>query len=152
MLYSQIQADRVTALRTGDSRLVGVLKLVLSELAYAKVDYKKAGAAGDIGGDLPDEEVIRVLTKEAKKRRDGAEIYLKAGSVERADEERYELEVIERYLPEMMSEAEVAVEIAKIASETGLSGGRLIGAAMSKLRGRVEAGVVQKVVTQMDHG
>lgn len=139
MLYSQIKTDRLVAQKAGDSRLVGVLKLILSELSYAQVDYKD--------GELPDEEVIRVLMKEMKKRRDSVEIYKKVGSDDRVADEEYELGVIEKYLPTMMSEEEVSMEIDKVALETGLTGGRLMGAVMGKLKGKVEGSVVQRLVS-----
>jgi hypothetical protein len=147
MLYSQIQADRLAAQKAGDSRLVRILKLILSELAYAQVDFKAAMPTGR-QGELPDEEVIRVLMKEAKKRKDGIEIYDKAGSIERASEERYELKMIENYLPQMMSEEEVRVEVSKTAAETGLTGGRLMGAVMGRLKGKAEGSLVQRIVTE----
>ena len=71
MLYSKIKTDLTTAQKAVDSKLVRVLKLLSSELSYAQVDYK--------AGELPDEEVVRVLMKEAKKRRDSIEIYEKLG-------------------------------------------------------------------------
>jgi uncharacterized protein YqeY len=145
MLYSQIQADRLAAQKAGDSRLVRILKLILSELAYAQVDFKAAMPTGR-QGELPDEEVIRVLMKEAKKRKDSIEIYTKVASPERVEEEKYELSVIQGYLPQMMSEEEVVAEVTKVAAETSLVGGRLMGAVMGKLKGKVEGGVVQKVV------
>lgn len=120
--------------------MVGILKLIVSELSYAQVDFKR--------GELPDEEVVRVLIKEAKKRKDSIEIYEKVGSVERAMAEKHELVVIEEYLPQMMSEEEVSAEVIKIASETGLTGGRLMGAVMGKLKGKVDGSLVQKVVNQ----
>lgn len=138
MMYSQIQNDRLVAQKAGDSRLVRILKLILSELAYAQVDYK--------AGELPDEEVVRVLMKEAKKRKDSIEIYEKLGSTERVEEEKYELIKIQDYLPQMMSEAEVLAEVTKVAAETGLTGGRLMGAVMGKLKGKADGSVVQKLV------
>jgi len=120
--------------------LVGVLKLIVSELSYAQVDFKS--------GELPDGEVIRVLMKEAKKRKDSIEIYTKVDSPERAEEEKYELGVIEGYLPQMMSEDEVVAEVSKISNETGLTGGKLMGAVMGKLRGKADGSVVQKVVSE----
>ncbi|KKT72450.1 MAG: hypothetical protein UW68_C0037G0017 [Candidatus Collierbacteria bacterium GW2011_GWB1_44_6] len=140
MLYTKIKEDITAAQKAGDSRLVGALKLLSSELSYAQVDYKE--------GELPDEEVVRVLMKEAKKRRDSIEIYTKASSAERADQEKYELGIIEKYLPQMMSETEVAEVVDKTATETGLTGGKLMGAVMVKLRGKVEGSVVQKVVNE----
>ena len=140
MLYSKIKMDLTTAQKAADSKLVRVLKLMSSELSYAQVDFK--------GRELPDEEVVRVLMKEAKKRKDSIEIYEKVGSPERVAEEKFELGVIESYLPQMMSEAEVEAEVAKVAVETGLVGGRLMGAVMGKLKGRVEGGVVKKIVDE----
>lgn len=140
MLYSKLKEDLVSAQKAGDSRLVQALKLIVSELSYAQVDFK--------GGELPDEEVVRVLMKEAKKRRDSISVYLNAGSEERADSEKYELEVISKYLPQMMGEAEVEAEIARTAQETGLTGGRLMGAVMAKLKGKVEGSVVQQLVNK----
>lgn len=118
--------------------MLGILKLILSELAYAQVDYKQ--------GELPDEEVVRVLRKEAKKRNDAIEIYEKVGETARADQEKYELSIIEKYLPQMMAEADVEVEVAKIAAETGFAGGRLMGAVMGKLKGKADGSVINKIV------
>ena len=139
MLYSQLKSESVAALRAGDSRLLGALKLLLSELSYAKVDNKTE--------ELSDEEVVRVLGKEAKKRKDSIEIYKKVGDVARTDQEKYELSLIEKYLPILMSDAEVEVEVAKIAAETGLTGGRLMGAVMGKLKGKADGGVINKIVS-----
>lgn len=140
MLYTKIKEDLTTAQKAGDARLVGALKLLISELSYAQVDFK--------GGELPDEEVVRVLMKEAKKRQDSIAVYLNAGAGDRAEAEKYELDIIRSYLPQMMGEADVEAEIAKTAQETGLLGGRLMGAVMGKLRGKVEGSVVQKLVNQ----
>lgn len=137
MLYSQIKSESVTALKAGDNRLLGALKFILSEMGYA-IDLRK--------GEPADEEVIRVLTKEAKKRRDAIEIYEKAGDVARTDQEKYELALIEKYLPSLMPESEVEAEVAKIAAETGLTGGRLMGAVMGKLRGKADGSVINKIV------
>lgn len=129
-----------SAQKAGDTRLLDALRLMVSELSYAKVDFK--------GDELPDEEVVRVLMKEAKKRKESIEIYEKAGAQPRADQESYELSIISKYLPTMMSEAEVEIEVAKIAQETGLTGGKLMGAVMGKLRGRTEGNVINKIVNE----
>lgn len=118
--------------------MLAALRLMLSELSYAQVDYKQ--------GELPDEEVIKILTKEAKKRKEAFEIYEKVGETVRADQEKYELSIIEKYLPKLMGEAEIEAEIVKIAEETGLTGGRLMGAVMGKLRGKADGTVINKIV------
>jgi uncharacterized protein YqeY len=140
MLYLQIKTDRVEAQKAADARLVRILKLLLSELSYAQVDYKD--------GELPDVEVVRVLMKEMKKRKDSIAVYEKVGSMDRVEEEKYELSIIEKYLPQMMSEDEVRGEIEKTAKDTGLTGGRLMGAVMGKLKGKVEGSVVQRLVNE----
>lgn len=140
MLYTKIKEDQTAALKAGDAKLLRVLKLLTSELSYAQVDFK--------GGELPDEEVTRVLMKEAKKRRDSIALYLNAGDSDRAEEEKYELEVIQSYMPAMMGEDDVEAEIARTADETGLRGGRLMGAVMGKLKGKVEGSVVQQIVNK----
>lgn len=139
MLYSQLHSEAVTAQKAGDSRLLNALRLMLSELSYAQVDFKE--------GELPDEEVIKILTKEAKKRKEAFEIYEKAGETVRADQEKYELSIIEKYLPKLMEEAEIEAEIVNIAKETGLSGGRLMGAVMGKLRGKADGAIINKIVS-----
>ena len=117
--------------------MLGALKLLLSELSYARVDNKSE--------ELPDEEVIRVLSKEAKKRKDSIEIYEKVGDVARTDQEKYELALIEKYLPSMMAEADVEAEVAKIAAETGVTGGRLMGALRGQLKGKADGGTIHKI-------
>ena len=140
MLYSQIKSDSLVAQKAGDAKLLGVLRLVLSELSYAQVDHRE--------GDLPDEEVIKVLFREAKKRKEAIEIYEKAGDQGRAFQEKYELEIIGKYLPEMMGESEVMVEIDKVAEETGLRGGRLMGAVMGRLKGKADGALINRLVMQ----
>ena len=104
------------------------------------------------GADLPDEKVVQVLMKEAKKRRDSIEVYTKVNSPERVVEEEYELSIIEKYLPKMMSEEEVLKEIEVTSVETGLVGGRLMGAVMAKLKGKVEGAMISRLVNEKNKG
>jgi uncharacterized protein len=138
MLYAQLKSEAVAAQKAGDKRVLDSLRLLLSELSYAKVEAKT--------DDLPDEVVIRVLGKEAKKRKDSIEIYEKMGETVRLEQERFELSMIEKYLPQLMSEADVEIEVSKVAAETGLTGGRLMGAVMGRLKGKADGGVINKIV------
>ena len=144
MLYQRIKSDMTSAQKSGDSRLLDAIRLIVSELSYAQVDFKD--------GELPDESVVRVLMKEAKKRKESMDIYEKAGAQSRFDQERYELGVITKYLPEMMSEADVEIEVEKVAKETGLSGGKLMGAVMGRLKGKAEGAVINKIVNEKYKG
>lgn len=119
--------------------MLNALRFIISELSYA-IDLRK--------GEPADEEVFRVLNKEAKKRKDAIEIYEKVGETTRADQEKYELAIIEKYLPALMPVVEVEAEVAKIAAETGLTGGRLMGAVMGRLKGKADGSVINKIVSE----
>lgn len=139
-MFNQLKQDLLVAQKGGDAFLLGVLKLLLTEISYANADFKS--------GEPSDEMATKVLFKEAKKRKDAIEVYTKIGSVEKIESETKELEIIEKYLPKLMSESEAEVEIDKIAAESGITGGRLMGLVMGKLKGKVDGGVVQKIVNE----
>ena len=137
MLFEQIKTDVTKAQKERNAVLLGVLRLLVSELRYKEIDSQ---------GELTDDLVIGVLQKEAKKRAESIEIYEKVGDKARADVERYELEVIGAYLPKMMTEKEVEIEMDRIAAESPLRGGQLVGVVMGKLRGKTDGGLVAKIV------
>jgi uncharacterized protein YqeY len=138
-LFDQIKTDVTKAQKERNSGLLNVLRLLVSELKYKEIDS---------AGNLTDDLVVGVLQKEAKKRQESIDIYTKVGDAARADAEKYELEVINAYLPQMMSEAEVESEVDKIAAESPLRGGQLVGVVMGKLRGKADGGLVAKIVNQ----
>src|SRR3989344_3752009 len=117
-LFDQIKTDVTRAQKERNSGLLNVLRLLVSELKYKEID-----AAGNLTDDL----VIGVLQKEAKKRQESIDIYAKVGDSARADAERYEFSVINGYLPQMMTEAEVEAEVDNIANTSPLRGGQLVG-------------------------
>jgi len=112
------------------------LRMVLSAIQNAEV-------AGDEAIVLSDDQAIKVLQSEAKKRAESAQIYADAGRTEAAAKERAELAVIEAYLPAAMSDDEVAAivadEIAKAAA-SGQTGGKAMGAVVKAVRDRVGSG------------
>ena len=136
-LFEKIKTDITKAQKERNGMLLGVLRLLVSELRYKEIDSR---------GELTDEVVIGVLQKEAKKRTESIEIYAKVGDKARADAERYELEIINSYLPRMMGEAEVEIEVDKIAAGSPLRGGQLVGVVMGQLRGKADGGLVAKIV------
>ncbi|MEK7525248.1 MAG: GatB/YqeY domain-containing protein [Patescibacteria group bacterium] len=136
MLIDQIKTEIVKAQKEQNAKLLGVLRLLVSELNYKAID----------AGALTDELVVGVLQKEAKKRQESIDIYMKVGDVARTDAEKYELEIIATYLPKMLGEAEVEAEVDKIAAESPLRGGQLVGVVMGKLRGKADGGLVAKIV------
>lgn len=136
MLIDQIKAELVKAQKEQNARLLGCLRLLVSELNYKAID----------SGALTDEIVISVLQKEAKKRQEAIDIYTKVGDSGRADQEKYELAIINMYLPKMMDEAAVEAEVDRVAAESPLRGGQLVGVVMGRLRGKADGGLVARIV------
>lgn len=134
-LKETIKKDLFDAQKVADVKKVAILKLLWSEIGYLTVDKK---------GD--DEGVLSMLKREARKRKDAILIYEKAGDENRRENERYELKVIEGYLPEEMGEKEIKKVVEQVTKETGLTGGQLIGVVMKKLSGRADGKLVAKVV------
>jgi uncharacterized protein YqeY len=132
----RIKADITEAMRAREEAKLSTLRMVLSAIQNAEV-------AGDEAIVLTDDQVIKVLQSEAKKRAESAQIYADAGRTEAAAKERAELVVIEAYLPAAMSDDEVAAivadEIAKAAA-AGQTGGKAMGVVVKAVRDRVGSG------------
>ena len=128
-LTERVKSDLTTAMKAGEKDRVGTLRLVLSEL-------QKAAKEGS------DDDVLTVLTREAKKRREAAEAFDGAGRGELADNERAEQAVLEDYLPAQLSDEELAALVAAAIGETGSQGqqamGQVMKAVQPKVAGRAE--------------
>lgn len=115
-LSQQIQADMVAAMKAHDDLTRSTLRMVISAIKTEQV-------AGDSARELTDDEVISVLNREVAKRRDSAESYTSGNRPELAAKELAEIEVVQRYLPADLTEAEVdgiiADELAAVAAQTG---------------------------------
>ena len=139
MIFEKIREDQTNAQKSRDMRLLGVLRLLTSSLNYKMIDLKV--------DTLPDEVATAVLRIEVNRRKEAIEIYERAKDELRTEQEKYELEVIERYLPQLMGEEEVRKIVEETAKESGKSGGQLIGLVMAKLRGRADGGMVARIVS-----
>lgn len=115
-LKAQMKSDLTTAMKAKNKLVVSTLRMVLSAVQYEEV-------AGKSARELTDEEVLRVLTKETKKRAESAEAFASAGREELAAKERAEAEVISAYLPAQLTDAEVtelaARAVAAVVESTG---------------------------------
>lgn len=104
----------------------------------------------ELGTPLTEAEELQLLTKQAKQRRDSMDQFVKNGREDLAVTEREELEVIERFLPQQLSEDEIRAEVTKIISETGASGmkdmGRVMGIASQKMAGRADGKIISGIV------
>lgn len=119
-LKARLRDDLTTAIKGKDELTKSTLRMALSAITAAEV-------AGDTARELGDDEVLKVLVKEAKKRAESAEAFDGAGRAELAGKERAEAEVLARYLPTQLSDAEVEAlaerAVAQVATETGATPG-----------------------------
>lgn len=119
-LKARLRDDLTTAIKSKDELTKSTLRMALSAITAAEV-------AGDTARELGDDEVLRVLAKEAKKRAESAEAFDGAGRAELAGKERAEAEVLARYLPTQLTDAEVEAlaerAVARVAADTGATPG-----------------------------
>lgn len=145
-LKQQLQDDLTTAIKGRDELTAATLRMALSAITNEEVAGKEARA-------LSDDDVLTVLGREAKKRREAAEAFDSAGHADRAQRERDELGVLERYLPQQLSDAEVTAIVEAAVAQvvaTGQSGPSAMGAVMKlvqpQVRGRADGGAVSSLV------
>jgi uncharacterized protein YqeY len=128
-LKEQLRADLNDAMRARDQVRMRTLRMALTSITNEEV-------AGASARELTNDEVLRVLTREAKKRREAAEAFTGAGRAEQAQAERAEGEVLAGYLPAQLSDDELAALVAAIA-ETGVAGPGGIGQVMKAVTPQV---------------
>lgn len=142
-LKERLREDLTEAIRSRDEITSGTIRMVLSAITNEEVSGKSAR-------ELTDAEVITVLSREAKKRREAAEAFDAGDRAEKATLERAEGEVIARYLPAQLSEAELAQMIKDAITETGASGPAGMGLVMKvlspKIAGRADGATVSSAV------
>ena len=138
-----LKADLTEAIRSSDKLLSGTIRMVLTAITNEEVAGKEARV-------LTDDEIITVLSREAKKRREASEEFAKAGRDEKAAEEKAEGEVIARYLPAQLSEDEIKKIIADAVAKTGAAGpadmGKVMGAIKPLIAGKADGALVSSLV------
>lgn len=147
MLKQQLQDDVKAAMLAGDALRVETLRGLKSVILYAEVAAKKREGDG-----ISDEEIVTLFAKESKKRTESAELYVKGGAQEKADKELAEKAIIDAYLPEQLSEADLAKLIDEIIVEQGAEGmqamGKVIGAVKAKAGNSADGALVAKLVKE----
>ncbi|WP_375493929.1 GatB/YqeY domain-containing protein [uncultured Jatrophihabitans sp.] len=129
-LKATLRADMNTALKAHDELTTATLRMALAAVTTEEV-------SGSTARELTDDEVQRVLAKEAKKRREAAEAFTGAGRSELADRELAEGEVLARYLPSQLDDDELAELVRAAVAESGASEPRQMGAVMKLVQPRV---------------
>lgn len=129
-LKNRLSGDLRAAMKAREGTVTGTLRMALAAVRSAEV-------AGKAARELSDDEVLGVLTKEAKKRREAADAYAQAGRTELVDQELAELAVIERYLPAQLSDQELADLVARAVAAGGFAGRSAMGPAMKAVQAEV---------------
>ncbi len=143
MLKQRLQDDMKAAMKSGDKKRLGVIRLILAAVKQREVDERV---------ELDDDQVLVVLDKMVKQRRDSIDQYEQAGRDDLAAQEQFEIGVLQEYLPEALSEAEIADLLAQAIADSGAESmrdmGKVMGQLKPKLQGRADMGVVSALVKE----
>lgn len=142
-LLQKIDTDLVTAMRASEASRVSVLRMLKSSIKNEEIK---------LGHGLSDEEVMAVLKREAKQRRDSIEQFEKADRDDLASTEKAELETIKSYLPEQLTDEELKKVVDEVVAETGASSpaemGVVIGAVIKQVGSRADGSAVARIVKE----
>lgn len=142
-LKEQLQSDLTSAMKARDELTRSTLRMVLTAVGSEEV-------AGKAARELSDDEVRKVIVREAKRRREAAAAFRSGGAAERADRELAEGGVLDAYLPQQLPDAELDALVRAVVAETGAVGPQAMGAVMKaigpRVAGRAEGGRVAAAV------
>lgn len=143
MLTEKIKTDTIEAMRNKEAVKLSTLRMLSSELKNTEIALRPQGK------ELSDEEVLKVIAKEAKKRKESIEIFTSSNRQDLADNEKAELLILEEYLPKQMSEDEIE-EIVKstISENPDAAFGDIMKALMPKIQGKADGKIVSQLVNK----
>ncbi len=147
-MRDKINADLKEAMKAGEKDRVGTLRLINAAIKSADIEARPSGK-----DKITDADILAVLAKMVKQRRDSIEQYTSGGRQDLADKEAAEIGIIEVYLPKQMSEAEAKAAIAAVIKETGAAGpkdmGKVMGALKAKYTGQMDFGKASAQVKEL---
>jgi len=142
-LKEQISEDIKNALKAGDSFTAGVLRMVVAALQNKSIEKRGKGEEEE----LTQEEILEILAREAKKRKEAIELYKQGDRQELADNEEKELAIIEKYLPQQMNKEEVVeIVLAIIEKNKPENFGEAMKLVMAELKGKADGKMVAEVI------
>ncbi len=146
LLREKINSDLILAMKAKEEARLSVLRLL-------KAAIMKFEVSGDKKKEASDEEVLQIVGREVKQRKDSIEAYKKGGREELAAKEEVEMEILQAYLPTQMSEDEVKSVVTQVISQTGASSkadfGKVMNAVMAQVKGKTDGQTVSRVVGSM---
>jgi len=152
-LKEQLSSDLKDAMRANDARRRDVLRGLLTAVSNAEIARVNVKVESASRQELGDADVLDVIQKQAKQRRESIEEYRKAGRKDLVETEEGELVILEAYLPEQLSREEVAAEVRNVIAETGAAGpadkAKVMPVAIGRLKGRADGRVINEVVTEL---
>lgn len=145
-LKKQLTDDLTAAMRASDEVRKSTLRMLISAINTVEV-------AGSERKELSDEQVMQVITKQVKQRKESIDEFGKAGRQDLVDKEAAEMKVLETYMPPQMSRDEIEAEVRKAMSEVGATNaadkGKLMKVLMPRLSGKADGREINEVVTQL---
>ena len=143
-LFDTIQSDMYAAMKSGDKHKTGTLRVALSKLKDKKIEKRE---------DLSDVEALKIIQNLVKQRKEAADIYKENGRNDLMENENAELEILNAYLPKMMSEDDLRVLVKKVVEDTGASGlsdiGKVMPEVMKQSAGKADGKMAQSIVREL---
>ena len=143
-LFDSIQSDMYAAMKSGDKHKTGTLRVALSTLKDKKIEKRE---------DLTDVEAIKIIQNLVKQRKEAADIYKENGRNDLMENENAELEILNAYLPQMMSEDDLRILVQKVVEDTGASSLSDIGNVMPEVvkqsAGKADGKMAQSIVREL---
>ncbi|ACF31206.1 conserved hypothetical protein [Neisseria gonorrhoeae] len=140
-LKTRLTEDMKTAMRAKDQVSLGTIRLINAAVKQFEVDERT---------EADDAKITAILTKMVKQRKDSAKIYTEAGRQDLADKENAEIDVLHRYLPQMLSAGEIRTAVEAAVAETGAAGmadmGKVMVVLKTRLAGKADMGEVNKIL------
>jgi uncharacterized protein YqeY len=144
MLLDKINQDYKEAVKSKNESKRNTINLLLSAIKYRQIELRTSEK------ELTDEEIINVISKEIKKRKEAIELYEKGNRQDLVEKERKELEILESYMPKQLSEEELVSTIDEVIKSVGASStsdvGKVMKELMPKVRGKADGSLVKSLV------
>lgn len=146
MTKKDLQNQLKSSMLAKTAEKTSVLRMLISAIGYYEI--QKGGA----GYEATQEDVMTIIQREVKQRKDSIDQFSKAGRQDLVDKETAELKMLETYLPEQMSEEEIRTLVNQAIEQSGAKNmqdiGKVMGALMPKVKGKVDGGLVNKIVRE----
>jgi len=142
-LFNKLQEEMKAAMKSGDKDKLSTIRMLISEIKKVQIDSKK---------ELTEEEIISILQKYIKQRKEAYTQYEQAGRKDLAEKELKEIEIVQQFLPPPLSEEELIKIVEETIQEVGASSikdmGKVVKAVMDKVKGRAEGSSISKIVKE----